>query len=82
MTDKTDKTNNSSSDNALNKDKTSENQTSKKGASRRTAVRTIVLGSGVITTAKALDAKWLKPIVDGVITPAHAQMSPDPVSGP
>lgn len=45
-----------------------------KKAGRRTAVRTILAGGGGITAAAAAGG-WTKPILNSVITPAHAQTS-------
>ncbi len=54
-----------------------ENEVSEQGpkkAGRRSAVRTILAGSGGITAAAAAGG-WTKPILNSVITPAHAQTS-------
>lgn len=46
---------------------------------RRTALKTLFLGGGSLSLS-ALPAQWIKPVVDTVLLPAHAQTSPD--SGP
>ena len=46
------------------------------GGSRRELLRSIAVGSGAIVTGRHLPENWTKPIVDSVILPAHAQISP------
>lgn len=43
---------------------------------RRTTLKTLLAGGGVIGLA-ALPAKWVKPVVDAVVLPTHAETSPD-----
>ncbi len=40
--------------------------------SRRTALRKILIGGGVVTSAHFLPHKWMKPVVDHIIVPAYA----------
>lgn len=42
---------------------------------RRSAVKKIVLTSGVVTTSQLPDLRWTKPVVESVVMPAHAQTS-------
>lgn len=44
-----------------------------KNISRRQVMKTIAIGG--VATAVMLPGKWTKPIVDSVITPAHAASS-------
>lgn len=46
-------------------------------ASRRKVLKSVAVG-GTVATAAAMPAKWTAPVVDAVITPAHAQTSDDP----
>lgn len=46
------------------------------GEERRKALRSILVGGGAITAAATSD-KWAKPVIDSLVLPAHAQMSPD-----
>lgn len=48
----------------------------KKIEARRRALRTIALGSGAFAAGKSLPATWMKPAVESVLLPAHAQTSP------
>ncbi len=50
----------------------------KKNVSRRQVMTTVAIGG--VATAVMLPSKWTKPIVDSVITPAHAQSSPPPTT--
>ena len=43
--------------------------------SRRTLLKSIAAGSGVIISGKSLPENWTKPVVDSVLLPAHAQTS-------
>ena len=45
--------------------------------SRRTALKTLMTGGG-FATLSALPAQWVKPVVDAVMLPAHAQTSAAP----
>jgi hypothetical protein len=46
-------------------------------ADRRKAIKTgVIVGGSVVGAAMALPKKWTRPIVDAVIVPAHAQVSP------
>lgn len=60
-----------------------EKQTSQSG--RRSTVKKIVLGTGIVTTSQLSGLpwtkKWTKPVVDSVVLPAHAQTSPADVAG-
>ncbi len=42
---------------------------------RRSALKKMLVGTGVVAGAAALPDKWAKPIVDKVLVPAHAQTS-------
>lgn len=42
---------------------------------RRSALKKMLVGTGVAAGAAALPSKWTKPIVDKVLVPAHAQTS-------
>jgi len=44
--------------------------------SRRKILKSIAAGSGAVITGKALPESWSRPVVDGVLLPAHAQTSP------
>ncbi len=56
----------------FDKDKNkAEDELGQEEAARRKMLRKAVLGTGAIATAPA----WLKPAVDAVILPAHAQAS-------
>ena len=46
-----------------------------KKISRRRLLEKLAIGGGVILTANALPNKWKKPVIESVITPAHAEMS-------
>lgn len=43
--------------------------------SRRKLLKTIAVGGGVLTTAKALPENWSRPMVESVVLPAHANGS-------
>jgi len=43
---------------------------------RRSTLRTLLTGGGVVTLS-ALPAQWVKPVVDAVVLPTHAQTSPE-----
>lgn len=45
--------------------------------SRRTALKTLMTGGG-FATLSALPAQWVKPVVDAVMLPVHAQTSAAP----
>jgi hypothetical protein len=47
----------------------------KKIQARRRVLRTLALGSGVISTAKNLPDTWSRPVINSVVLPAHAQTS-------
>lgn len=51
--------------------------------SRREALRKILISGGVITSASFLPDKWVKPVVDSIVVPAHALTSTfAPTAGP
>ncbi len=50
----------------------------KKNISRRQVMTTVAIGG--VATAVMLPGKWTKPIVDSVITPAHAASSAPPTT--
>jgi hypothetical protein len=43
--------------------------------SRRKVLKSIARGGGAVAAAKALPERWLKPVVESVLLPAHAQTS-------
>ncbi len=43
--------------------------------SRREALGKILIGGGVVASAGFLPDKWVKPIVEFIVVPAHAQTS-------
>jgi hypothetical protein len=47
----------------------------KNTSSRRRLLKKLAIGGGVVTTASSLPEKWKKPVIESVITPAHAQTS-------
>lgn len=49
----------------------------KSSESRRKLLKQIGVGSGAVITSKNLPDEWIKPVVDSVALPAHAQVSPD-----
>jgi len=42
---------------------------------RREAIKTIAVVLGGVTTIIALPERWIRPVVDAVVTPAHAGTS-------
>ena len=52
-----------------------------KNVRRRQMLKGIALGGGVIVTA-SLPEKWIKPVVDFMVVPAHAQTSSPPSPPP
>ncbi len=44
--------------------------------SRRKVLRKILIGGGIAAGAGFLPDKWAKPVVDFIVVPAHAQLSP------
>ena len=58
--------------------KSKSNQTS---AARRRLLKSAAVGGGIVAGSRALPDSWTKPIMASVMTPAHAQTSPDPVTG-
>jgi hypothetical protein len=42
---------------------------------KRSALKKIIAGGGVVGTAALLPTKWTRPLVEGVILPAHAVLS-------
>lgn len=46
-------------------------------ASRRKALRRLLVGSGVVAGSKVIPEKWSAPVIDAVVLPAHAESSPD-----
>lgn len=44
--------------------------------SRRTALKGIATGAGMIAGSQTLPDRWLKPVVSSIVMPAHAQTSP------
>lgn len=60
--------------------KTNDNNDPTRKLNRRTTLKTLLTGGGVLTLA-ALPNRWMKPVVDTVILPAHAQTSPSGANG-
>lgn len=50
--------------------------------SRRKVLKKIALGGSAAAGAFSMPAQWVKPIVDRVIVPSHAQTSPEPTTTP
>lgn len=46
------------------------------GAPARRRLLQILLGVGVITSGRMLPDQWVKPVVESITLPAHAQTSP------
>ena len=49
---------------------------SKSNESRRKLLKSIAAGSGAVVAGKSLPENWVRPVVDSVVLPAHAQTSP------
>lgn len=47
-------------------------------SARRKLIMSLAAGGGVLTTGKLVPNSWVKPVVDAVVMPAHAQCSPKP----
>ena len=45
----------------------------KSNEGRRRLIKKLAIGGGVATTASSMPTKWVKPVLDSVILPAHAQ---------
>ena len=45
----------------------------KNTSTRRKALKSIVIGSGVVVAGKSMPESWSKPVIDAVLLPAHAQ---------
>ncbi len=43
--------------------------------SRREVLRKVLVGGGLVAGASFLPDKWVKPVVDVIVVPAHAQTS-------
>ena len=50
--------------------------------SRRKALKNIIIGGGAVAGANFLPDKWVQPIVNAVVVPAHAATSPIPTTPP
>lgn len=51
-------------------------------SSRRKLLKSFAVGGGVAATAASMPKEWVKPVLDQVVLPAHAQTSqPDPIVG-
>ena len=48
---------------------------------RRKLLKSVAAGGGAIIAGKAIPESWVKPAVDSVVLPAHAQTSRGPFSG-
>ena len=47
---------------------------------RRRALKKIVVGGSVVSSSVMLPKAWVKPVIDQIIVPAHAQTSPSPTT--
>lgn len=45
--------------------------------SRRRFFRSITVGTGAFVAVRHLPEQWTRPVVDGVVLPVHAQLSPE-----
>lgn len=45
------------------------------GNARRSVLKTLLVGGGIVTTSRGLPEAWTRPVVDAVMLPAHAQTS-------
>ena len=52
-----------------------ENEDNTKNNARRKILRSIVAGGGAFTAAKVTPREWIKPVIENVILPGHAQTS-------
>jgi hypothetical protein len=50
--------------------------TPKRSQARRRLLKSLALGAGAATTATVVPKEWIKPVVDSVVVPLHAQGSP------
>jgi hypothetical protein len=48
---------------------------------RRQALKKILAGSSIVGASAVVPDKWVKPVVNAVVLPAHAQASPPPPNG-
>jgi hypothetical protein len=48
--------------------------------SRRTVIKKVVVAVGGATVVLALPERWVKPVVESIVTPANAGFSPVPPS--
>ena len=53
----------------------------KAASARRKLIMSLAAGGGVLTAGKMVPNTWVKPVVDSVVMPAHAQCSPKPDCG-
>lgn len=44
---------------------------------RRRLLKHVAVGSAVFAGSNAVPEKWLRPVVESVVLPVHAQISPD-----
>lgn len=44
---------------------------------KRTTLKTLLGGAGVVAGSQALPEKWIKPVVSTILLPVHAGVSPD-----
>lgn len=51
------------------------NEKTARDQSRRTTLKTLLTGGGLVTLS-ALPTQWVRPVVDAVVLPTHAQTSP------
>ena len=58
------------------------NMQQEKSKARRKLLKSIAAGSGAVVAGKSLPESWTRPVVDGVMLPAHAQTSMLNSSGP
>ena len=63
-------------------DKQPNETTEKERQGRRDALKTVLVGSGVVASTLALPKQWTKPVVQAVVGPAPAQAISPPAGPP
>lgn len=58
------------------------NQSDTRTAARRKILRTLVAGGGAVTAARITSEDWVRPVVESVVLPSHAQTSAAGATGP
>lgn len=49
--------------------------TIKKEEARRRILKKMAVGGGIVTASQVMPERWIKPVIDSVILPAHADLS-------